>query len=556
MIRVRTALLAVLALLFVCQPAWAQKVKTFAVLPFAVNGPDKFSYLSQGVQDMLISRLTAPGQYQPADRASVDAKGKSLPRSEADAKAVMSQLRADYLIYGSMTIAGDDASLDMKIVGPDGTVTPKNTQTKLNTLVPTMESVARDINASVFKRPQAAIDPKTGQPAQRINQMNPSFVVNQNAPNQQVYLNPNFRYAGNIESPGSWRSQSLPFAANGMALGDLDGNGKNEFAFITDSDLFVYRYQDRALAQVAKWSGPPRVRNIRVTIIPLGSDKRPKIVVTGYFDHNPWSTILRLEGNKLVPEAERLPFYLAAAGLPPRFQPQLVGCRGDQKNLFTGGVHEMVYTGGKLTLGPRISLPNKANPFNFTYLPDESGYKLVLVNDDDRLEVYTAKNDVQAKTEEQYCGSSLGLEHDAMLTPMMQANDDYLWNYYYVPLPLVVATLERGKRPQLLVSKNISIASQFFQNYRYFSQGEIHSLVWDGVGLNLLWKTRRIKGTVVGYEVSDFDGSGQPALVVCLNTYPGPTGFKTRRTLVMAYSMDVNSMGKGGQYGNMEEVGN
>ncbi len=553
--RVRVTFLAALAVVLLATSATAQ-VKTFAVLPFAVNGPEKFAYLSQGVQDMLVSRLTWQGHFQPVDKAAIDQKAKAAPRSDADAKAAMGALKADYVVFGSMTIAGDDASLDVKVMDAKGQVTPKNTQTKLNTLIPAMESVAKEINTQVFKRPDTARDPKTGQATQQINQMNPAFVVNQTGENQQVYLNPNFRYAGNSDAPGSWRSQSLPFAANGMAVGDLDGDGKNEVVLITATEVHVFRYVDRQLAPVAKWEGSTRVKLIRASIVQTGMDKVNRIVISGHFDKLPQSTILRLEGNKLVVEAERLPWYLSAVKLPPRYQKQLVGSKGERKDVFTGGVYEMVFSNGKLTPGTKLSLPNKANPFNFAYLPEEAGYKLIVLDENDRLEVVSGRNDTIAKTEEQYAGSSLGIEHDSLLPPTATPNDNYLWSYYYVPLPLVPVVLSADKKAELLVSKNISLASQFFENYRYFSQGEIHSLVWDGVGLNLKWKTRRIKGTIVGYDVADVENDGVQDLVVCLNTYPGPSGFKTRRTLVMAYPLDLESMQKGGNFGNMEEVGN
>lgn len=551
MIRVRVVFLAALALILSATAAMAQ-VKTFAVLPFAVNGPEKFAYLSQGVQDMLVSRLTWAGKFQPLDKSVIDQKVKAAPRSDADAKTALAALKADYVVFGSMTIAGDDASLDVKVMDSKGQVTPKAAQTKLNTLIPTMEGVAKDINAQVFKRVEAARDPKTGQPAEQVNQMNPAFVVNQTGENQQVYLNPNFRYAGNTDTPGSWRSQSLPYAANGIAIGDLDGDGKNEVVLFSSSEVHVYRWKDRQLAEIAKYEGSTRLTFVRASILKMGSaDKSARLVVSAYFDRLPQSWIFRLDGNKLVAEAERQPWYLASVKLPPRFQPELVGSRGDRKSIFTGGVYEMSYVNGTLTPGPRLSLPNKVNPFNFAYLPEEAGYKLVYSDDDDHLNVVSGKNDVIAKTEEQYCGSSMGIEHDSLMPPTAQPNvNDYLWSYYYVPLPLVPVVM--GKTPQLLVSKNISIASQFFENYRYFSQGEIHSLAWDGVGLNLKWKTRRIKGTVVGYDVADLEGQGTQSLIVALNTYPGATGFKTRRTVVLAYPLDINSAQQQGQFSNTD----
>jgi len=552
MIRARMVFLAVMAFFFSIQTAMADQVKTFAVLPFAVNGPEKFAYLSQGVQDMLLTRLTWTGKFEPMDKGAIDQKIKAAPRSEADAKAALSALKADYVIFGSMTIAGDDASLDVKVMDAKGQIVPKTAQTKLNTLIPAMEDVAKAINAQVFKRPDVAVDPKTGRPMEPVNQMNPDFVVNQNSANQQVYLNPNFRYAGNTDSPGTWRSQTLPFSANGMAIGDLEGNGKNVVAIITASEIHVFRWQDRQLAEVAKYELSKRITLVRASIVKVNpADNVARLVVSSFMDKLPQSFIFRLEGNKLVPEVERAPWYLAAVKLPPRFQPQLVGSRGDRREVFKGGVYEMSVVNGALVANTRVPAPDKVNPFNFAFLPEESGYKLIFADDDDHLNVVSGRSDVIAKTEEQYAGSSMGVEHDSLMPPTAQPNEnDYLWSYYYIPLPLVPVVL--GKTPQLLVSRNISIASQFFENFRYFSQGEIHALAWDGVGLNLKWKTRRIKGTIVGYDVADLENQGTQSLVVCMNTYPGPTGFKTRRALLMAYPLDLNSAQQEGQFSNKE----
>ena len=135
------------------------------------------------------------------------------------------------------------------------------------------------------------------------------------------------------------------------------------------------------------------------------------------------------------------------------------------------------------------------------------------------------------------------------MAPMEKPKTDHLWTYYYIPLPMIVANLDKDDRYEVLVSKNISLAAQFFETFRTFSQGEIHALYWDGVGMNLLWKTRRIKGTVTGYALADIDNDGQKELVVCLNTWPGAVGVYARRTIVLAYKLDTSSKGQPGEFG-------
>lgn len=73
------------------------------------------------------------------------------------------------------------------------------------------------------------------------------------------------------------------------------------------------------------------------------------------------------------------------------------------------------------------------------------------------------------------------------------------------------------------------MSAQFFENYRFFPEGEIESLYWDGVGLGLQWKTRRIKGSVVDFALADPNNDGTKDLVVCLNTHPARSASRTAR---------------------------
>ena len=279
-----------------------------------------------------------------------------------------------------------------------------------------------------------------------------------------------------------------------------------------------------------------------------GDGKAEIIVSTSYFKE-PRSFILGLEGNKLMELYKDIKLYLNVAAVAPDFNRQLVGSKGDAKELFAQGVHNVIFSGGQPQLSTRLSLPSKANPFNFAYLPEKSGYKIIINDDQDRIVVYTAKGERVAATEEQYCGSAIGLEFDPLMAPMEKPKSDHLWTYYYIPLPMIVANLDKDDRYEVLVSKNISLAAQFFETFRTFSQGEIHALYWDGVGMNLLWKTRRIKGTVTGYALADIDNDGQKELVVCLNTWPGAVGVYARRTIVLAYKLDTSSKGQPGEFG-------
>jgi hypothetical protein len=546
--------LVLVAMALLCLPAMALAAggKTYAVAPFTVHGPDKYQYLGQGVQSMLESRLNWPGHLAPMDKSKVTARLPKAPASEPEARKALADLGSDYLVYGSMTVSGEQASVDIMVLGRDGKKWPKNVNTKIGDLIPAMERTAQALNTEVFQRTTSANADKGGA-GETINQLNPNFVVNQTGENQKVYLNPNFRYAGPSDTEGVWRSQSLPMISMGIAIADVDGDGKNEVIILGKNSVEVFKYKDRQLLPMTKFDVSPNLKLLKLSCLDINGDGKAKIIVSASYFKDPRSFILEMDGGRLREVYKDIKLYLNVAAVPPDFHQQLVGAKGEQKNIFIPGVHSVVFSGGMPTLSSRLPLPDKANPFNFVYLPEKSGYKVLLNDDNDHLIVYTAKGERVAATEEQFCGSAIGLEKDDLMAPMTKPTEDYLWNYYYIPLPMVVADINKQGRYEVLVSKNISLAAQFFETFRTFSQGEIHALYWDGVGMNLLWKTRRIKGTITGYALADIDNDGQKELVVCMNTWPGATGMSARRAIVLAYKIDTSSMGKPGEFGIDEQ---
>jgi hypothetical protein len=201
----------------------------------------------------------------------------------------------------------------------------------------------------------------------------------------------------------------------------------------------------------------------------------------------------------------------------------------------------MVRMSGEYKQAKCLALPEKSNVFNFAYLPQKNDHKVIVAHND-HLIVNSSTNDLQAVTEEIYAASGVKLE-DLDTIPGMGVNrNEADMRYYFLPTRLLPSNLDSDDTYELIVARPVSIATQFFSNYRNFSQGEIHSLDWDGIGLNIVWKTRRIKGTVVDYNIADYNNDGTNDLVVCVQTYPGATGLRHKRTLVVAYPLDQNAI--------------
>lgn len=537
-------LLLVLGLFLLLSPAQAMaQAKQFAVLPVAVNGPEQYRYLSHGIQDMLTSRLHWKDHLQPLGKDVV--QNAAQPASVEDARAALAGVGADYLVWGSMTIMGESASLDLNVTSAEQNW-PKSLQTSLSDLIPALDGMAKDINNEIFNRPtQAAAAAAAQQADKRVQVMNPGLVYNETDEDQEFYLNPQFRYAGGETEANRIRSQRLPFTAIGMAVGDIDGDGANEVVLLEDYKVHAFKFVGNALKELAVYDWHMTWQGLNVRLLDYNRDGYQEIFIscadtTDTTKNKPRSMVLTLRDNKFQVVAERVDLFFNVVRMPPDYAPTLIGQKQGSPGIFKGEVHEVIKSGGEFSLGKPILLPTKANVFNFVFFPYKDGDKIAVLNDDEKLEVYTATGDLQFQSDVVYSGASTGMEEDSR-TPGLGKDPLIMEGTYYMPMRMIPADLDQDRRYELLVNRPISQAAMFFERYRYYPQGEIHSLFWDGVGMNLQWKTRRIKGSVADLDLADLNGDGTLELVVCLNSHPGVTGFGDRRTMVIGYSLDASS---------------
>ncbi|MDR2604654.1 MAG: VCBS repeat-containing protein, partial [Desulfovibrio sp.] len=394
----------------------------------------------------------------------------------------------------------------------------------------------------VFSRaPRATSAP---QARGRINQMNPDIMINETT-NSEVYLNPQFRYSGSSTQDDSrLRSSPLNFSSVGMEVTDADGDGKNEIFLLDDRALHAYTFSAGQMQPKGEFRLPASNTCLNVRSMPHPSGKAWIIVNTVDSGGVPNAYILNWSNGQFSEVMSKVRWYLNVVKLPPNFRPTLIGQEANPPRLFRMGVHEMNRQGDTLVSGGQLNLPTEANVFSFTWLPaskgEIGGEKLIVLTRDESLRTYNSKLTRLAVTSEQYSGSAVGLAIDPSMPGMKHDNRQQLPSVFYIPMRMPAVDLERDGTWKLIVNRPISTAAQIFDRYRFFPQSEIHCLYWDGMGLNLQWKTRRIKGSMVDYTITDADNDGIPDLTVCVNTHPGALGVSSRRTMVLIYPLDIS----------------
>lgn len=537
----RKLLLICLFILALASPGYCAE-KTFVVMPFTVNAPQSYGYLSKAVPSTLQNQLSKPG--------ALSGKSVSGKAASADgARRALAQSKADYAIWGVVNVMGNDATVEVHTVDKNGKEWSKSGSGPLSNLTGTVSGLAAAAGAEAMGEPIMARPGFTAARAGRgASTANGDLIVNETGQNQ-VYLNPQFRYQGAGANDGSrLRSQRLKENMVDMALGDFNGDGKTEIAVLGDHNITIYLWdQGGKLKELGRTEVSRSNNNFSMRAIDLNRDGASDLVVATFEteSNRPYSYFYSFRGNKFSQASPRIPYFASVMKLPPAFSPVLVGQGWDSIKLFAPGVHQLVKNGDKYALGGRVGLPSGANVFNCAYIPAkkaEGGDLLVMLTDDEKLKVFQGTGDQPIHTTmERFSGSATGMEFYKSMPGLNVDKTSQLPSKYFAPMRMIAADIGNTGENVIMLNKPISTASQFFDRYRYFPQGEIHALYWDGVGMGLKWKTRRIRGSVAEVDLGDVNNDGVLDLVVGINTSP-ELGIGSRQSMITAYPLDVSQV--------------
>ncbi|WP_272701452.1 FG-GAP repeat domain-containing protein [Desulfovibrio sp. Fe33] len=543
-----TVLTAFVATLLLALPAMAQGAKTYAVLPFTYNGPQKYEYLSKAIQASLSSDLEWMGHVEPTTRSLHDV---TAPQDKGAALNTLRSLNVDYLTYGEIAILDTKAHMRIDTVSADGKSWQKKGEVKIDEMTAWLDSQAKTLQGDVFNRPGygSAEEKKASKNTVQATAPTASpFITGDGQPFTTETLNPQFRYEGGTETTGRWRSQTLPFSSYGMYIADGDADGQNEVFIMQGSAISAYRFKDGKLQHLNTFELPANVVSVRLEIADLNRDGMPEFVVGAYqFESQgavrsprgtPRSSILTFKGGKFSYLVKKVNRFLGVLRLPPTYMPVLAAQKKGQRHLFDKHVYEAFIKGDDIEIGQTIPVPPFGNVYNLTYLPDGLGYKCVVINNSNKLVVYSQTFERLYESDASYNSSGVVIETADKMVGMGGGVTEEHGITYNIPIRGIAAPLTSNKRYELLLNMDLSATAQVFTNYKYYTQGEIHSLVYDQVGLNLAWKTRRIKGQVCDVALADLNNDGNKQLCVLINTFAG-YGYGNRKTMVLAYDLNL-----------------
>ncbi len=526
-------ILTVSAVLLISTQAFAN-VKTYLVAPFKVNGPSDYSYLERSIPSMVASRLFWSGKYETSSAQDSFVKSKPIESRQAASKALTSQ-KTDYLFFGTVTVLGNEASVDMTAIDKQGQVWQNATSAKVDNLITELQNLTDKFASQVFKK-KISSKPATG--GEFIGRVPTSGSIIEAEQNSR-FVSSSFYYED--QDTTRLRSQSLPIAAVSMDMADIDNDGIEEFVFADSANnIFLYTWDNGTLKALAEYKLPGGVRALAVRFF----ERKNKfyIAYSGFSEHEarPLGTILDFNGSTITEVADRIPYYLNTVKLPNSNRRSLIAQSYDLHKTFRGSIFELFIDGKNYSKGPNVpNLPSLANVYNFTYIPSGDTYNIAVLDKLEKISVFAISGKRLYQTVDSYSG---GNAYIRLFGGKLSGNEGDNTSYFYVPMRMLALDLDKNNKSELLANRPISTAASFFKNFRNYPQGEVQAFEWDDYTLAMLWKTKRINGTIADIHVGDPNGDNVLDLVITVVSYPGALGLGERKTYISLFPLELEEI--------------
>ncbi|SEM37993.1 TolB amino-terminal domain-containing protein [Syntrophus gentianae] len=526
-------------------PLEAKEKSTVAVVPFTVHSADNIEYVRQGISDMLASRIAVEGKITVLSKDLVqeavkEKAGKELTFEEVS--ALGKKLKADYVVWGSITKIGNSLSIDGKLVD---TMANKSTvgifaQTQgLDEVIPKINDFAQRIvqqitgsTPSDFSSPVVATPPPPTAPATTIKQPKGSreseIVSGMKSSKKGTFtsiINPDFiEGAQPLDRKGFWISQKYPVEFRGMAIGDVNGDKLQEVVVIDRNNLYIYQKKGPDFNLLQKIPGVTQDSYIAVDVADINQNGVSEIFVTSVRSSFPNTFVVEWKEGKYATIVKDLRLFLRVIE-PSVSAPQLLGQSWGMDEVFNTPVYEIIWDGNQYKAANRMKIPQGLSVYGLTL--DDLGMggseKIIALDDYDYLRIYQqtekplvklnvfgGSDELVFKSDEVFGGSNTFIEETNKTD--LQGNP----RRTYINLRILTYDLNKDGKKELVLVKNLSSVGRVLQNVKLFTSSEVYNLEWDGLGLLENWKTRKINGYVADYAFKDIDNDGQNEIVLAL----------------------------------------
>ena len=501
----RIAGLAIVLILLLPGLGLAKTIRV-GIVPFDLHSSQDIGYLVQGIKDMLSSRLASPETLliEPSEvtAAAAGLKGSLSPSAAAQ---IMEKLKADFLVYGSITKLGTKYSLNWKISSAASPENPTGlartaTEDELIPIIDEMAGLAREVISGrpptiLVTRPkpdqaETQEPPETkpapgSQPAAKPDKKSPVF-ERQDGEGPQDEDDPEGTFKAQTVGANLFLPVNVSPRPLTMAVGDLDGDKVDEVVLISEKQIQIYDFKDKLPGQVLRINKPLSGRLMMVSTGDVDNDGQDEIALTSLYGHLPRAAIFKYRGKKLQQLAALSNQHLRIIRTPQG--PVLVAQEAILSDLFSGSFIQYSLAGGKLA---RVGGIPGSNDIEFSTLArgDITGdgqTESVGLSYTEKLTVVNSSGRVIFRS-----GQKFGGTNNVIALPDKNPNNEDI--VYSLNAPVLIEDIDHDGKLEALVVHNTDTARRISVNLSHYRRGSVYVMAWTGRAMSTTWRTPQLE---------------------------------------------------------------
>lgn len=323
----------------------------------------------------------------------------------------------------------------------------------------------------------------------------------------------------------------------GMAIGDVDGDGKNEIVVIDPSRVYLYRLEDDKLKLVTEYSaGSMELKTVDVAKIRKQGPAR--IYVSAQNRGSVASFVLEYRNGALVPVTQDFGYFLRVINYPTK-GPILLGQQKGPRRMYDGPIYQLTDKGDALEVQGRFGVPLKIPIFGFA-VGDFEGNRTPLIavyDKSDHLRIYDHSGKRRYLSKEYYGGSDLilrwgGPESKRDVDEALQEEDLVFLR------PRIMAFAPTGSSVyQILAINHHSKTMRLLGRTKMLEEGQVVGLVWNGDAVEDKWTTPKIQGMITDFAVDTLPGLPGERLITLERMKTDWLAFLSSRSQIRAYDL-------------------
>jgi TolB-like protein len=509
------------------------------VLPFYIQSDSDLSFLQKGISQMLASRLASDQSIEVINLDDSSAANISKPIGEAAAMSTAAKLKADFVSYGTVTIANESVRTDARLVRTaDGTPkvvfsqTGKNQGDALQHVKLYAAEILKALGSEASVLTQPALQPQQQKTVVDESHRHPDSlwtgaVSTGSTPIRMMASD------GKTEA-NVWRSLKFKAEIKSLAIGDVLGDKQNTLVIINDNSVSLYRYVAGKLELIDEVIGEKNNTAIRVDVADINQNGRAEIFVTNLYNDKTQlkSYVLEWDGSKLVKIVQDANWYFRVMTVPGK-KALLLGQQRGTTELFSKGIHIMAWMNGTYSESSLADVPRGLLLYAFSSgnATNEGKEMTVALTSDLRLRVFDKTGDMEWTSKDKFTGGGGYMPYPVDVNDS-KASREVRNKRYYLPQRVFISDIDKDGTNEVILINNKDYAKNLLPNLRIFKSGHVECLQWEGLAFGSKWRTTDVSGQVSDMVVGDLNNDGVDEIVYSVVDTPGSALNSARSYLI------------------------